>query len=259
VAGRLPRETTTLLRFDREGRPLQQYTYGRLHNVENQAPEVMDLSPDAAGSRAATPEVAGYAGSPFGDRRNPRAPQRIPGRLQCELFDVGGPGIAYSDSDGSNSGSGALNPLDGSYLNGFRAGEAVDLSYTKDRGTPTQDFSEWNRVVPDRDSLYLGWTAAGEWVNYTVEVEKAGKYTLDVMYTSNGEGRFELQVDGALRGTITLPTTHADADTVAWRQWHHWNKLVGGLELELTPGAHVVRIQFLAGNTNLDYIEFRAQ
>ena len=259
VAGRLPRETTTLLRFDREGRPLQQYTYGRQHNVENQAPEVMDLSPDAAGSRAATPAVAGYAGSPFGDRRNPRAPQRIPGRLQCELFDVGGPGVAYSDSDGSNSGSGALNPLDGSYLNGFRAGEAVDLSYTKDRGTPTQDFSEWNRVVPDRDSLYLGWTAAGEWVNYTVQVEKAGKYVLDVMYTSNGEGRFELHVDGAPRGTITLPTTHDDADPVAWRQWHHWNKLVGGLELELTPGVHVVRIQFLAGNTNLDYLEFRAK
>ena len=202
---------------------------------------------------------AGYAGSPFGDRRNPMAPQRIPGRLQCELFDVGGPGVAYSDSDGSNSGSSALNPLDGSYLNGFRAGEAVDLSYTKDVGTPTQDFSEFNRVVPDRDSLYLGWTEPGEWVNYTVQVEKAGKYALDVMYTSNGEGRFELHVDGAPRGTITLPTTHDDADTVAWRQWHHWNKVVGGLELELTPGLHLVRIQFLAGNTNLDYLEFRAR
>jgi len=202
---------------------------------------------------------AGYAGSPFGDSRHPKAPQEIPGRLQCELYDVGGPGVAYSDSDGKNSGSGRLNPLDGTYRNGFRADEAVDISYTKDRGTPTQDFSEFNRVVPDRDALYLGWTEPGEWVSYTVQVEKAGKYALDVMYTSNGEGRFELHVDGEPRGTIALPTTHDDRDTVAWRQWHHWNKVVGALELDLAPGLHLVRIRFLAGNTNLDYLEFRAK
>jgi hypothetical protein len=79
------------------------------------------------------------------------------------------------------------------------------------------------------------------------------------MYASNGEGRFELHVDGASRGTITLPTTHDAADTVAWRQWHHWNKAVGALDLDLTPGLHLVRIQLLAGNTNLDYLEFRAR
>jgi hypothetical protein len=67
---------------------------------------------------------AGYAGAPFGDSRNVKAPQRIPGRLQGELFDTGEAGVAYSDSDGKNSGSGALNPIDGSYLNGFRASEA---------------------------------------------------------------------------------------------------------------------------------------
>jgi hypothetical protein len=276
-AGRLPRETTTLLTFDREGRPLLHYTYGRRHNVDNQAPEVAVLSPNAVLPKAPTPVAvarasadvvrppapsfvpAGYKGSPFGDRRNPEAPQRIPGRLQCELYDVGGPGVAYNDSDGSNSGSGGLNPLDGSYLSSFRAGEAVDTSHTKDFGPTTQDFSAFNRVVPDRDALYLGWTEPGEWVNYTVQVEKAGRYALDVMYTSNGEGRFELHVDGSPRGTIALPTTHDAADTVAWRQWHHWNKVVGGLELEVAPGLHLVQIRFLAGNTNLDYLELRAR
>ncbi len=274
-AVRLPRETTTLLTFDRDGRPLLQYTYGRQHNVLNRPPDVIALSPGAVVTKTASPAAAapaaagqppvpalvpaGYAGSPFGDQRNPKAPQRIPGRLQCELYDVGGPGVAYSDSDGSNSGSGALNPLDGTYLSVFRAGEAVDISHTKDFGPTTQDFSAFNRVVPDRDALYLGWTEPGEWVSYTVQVEKEGKYALDVMYTSNGEGRFELQLDGEPRGTIALPTTHDDADTVAWRQWHHWNKVVDGLELELARGLHLVQIKFLAGNTNLDYLEFRAQ
>ena len=200
---------------------------------------------------------AGYTGSPFGDSRHPKAPQKIPGRLQCELYDVGGPGVAYSDSDGKNSGSGGLNPLDGTYLNGFRADEAVDISYTKDRGTPTQDFSEFNLVTPERDSLYLGWTEPGEWVHYTVLVEETGRYGVDVMYTSNGEGRFEISVDGVPRGIVSLPTTHRPEDPVAWRQWHHWNMRKDGQELELAAGLHLVRLRLLAGNTNLDYLEFR--
>jgi endoglucanase len=199
----------------------------------------------------------GYKGSPFGDSRHPRAPQKIPGRLQCELYDVGGPGVAYSDSDGKNSGSGALNPLDGTYLNGFRADEAVDISYTKDRGTPTQDFSEFNLVTPERDSLYLGWTEPGEWVHYTVLVEEAGRYAVDVTYTSNGDGRFELSVDGVPVGTVVLPSTHRAEDPVDWRQWHHWNRLNDALAVELAAGLHLVRIRFLAGNTNLDYLEIR--
>ena len=258
LVGRLPRETTALIVFDREGRPQLQYTYGRQHNVENQPPEVLALSGKAVLPKAGMQELAavaagqptpwsfvptGYAGVPFGDRRSPKAPQRIPGRLQCELYDVGGQGVSYSDTDGKNSGSSALNPLDGTYLHGFRAGEAVDTSFTKDRGTPTQDLSEFNKVTPDLDSLYVGWTEPGEWVNYTVQVEKTGKYLVDVMYTSNGEGRFDLSVDDVPRGTITLPTTHVDADPVAWRQWHHWNKVVGGLELDLEAGVHLVAHQ----------------
>ena len=202
---------------------------------------------------------AGYAGAPFGDSRNVKAPQRIPGRLQGELFDTGGAGVAYSDSDGKNSGSGALNPIDGSYLNGFRASEAVDTSYTKDRGTPTQDFSEYNLVAPDRDALYLGWTEPGEWVNYTVDVEKSATYAVDVMYTSNGEGTFRVFVDDVLQGTVVLPTTHVDADPVAWRQWHHWNKFASPLKLNLQEGMHLLRIEVVVGNFNLDYMEFRRE
>ncbi|HET6900382.1 MAG TPA: carbohydrate-binding protein, partial [Vicinamibacteria bacterium] len=112
-------------------------------------------------------------------------------------------------------------------------------------------------VTPEPGSLYLGWTEAGEWVSYTVRVEESGTYSIDVMYTSNGEGRFELSVDGTPRGTVTLPTTHDDTDPVAMRQWHHWNRLQGALDLDLKAGVHLVRIALRAGNTNLDYLEFR--
>jgi len=215
--------------------------------------------PFLAGSPLAPPTLvpSTYAGSPFGDSRHAKAPQKIPGRLECELYDVGGEGVAYHDSDGKNSGSGGLNPLDGTYLNGFRADEAVDISYTKDRGSPAPDFTEFNLVTPERDSPYVGWTEAGEWLHYTVLVEKAGRYSVDVMYTSNGEGRFELSVDGASAGTVVLPSTHRAEDTLAWRQWHHWNRLNDALTLELVPGLHLVRIGLLAGNTNLDFLDLK--
>jgi hypothetical protein len=200
---------------------------------------------------------SGYTGTPFGDSRHPKAPQKIPGRLECELYDAGGEGVAYHDSDGKNSGSGGLNPLDGTYLNGFRADEAVDVSYTKDRGTPTQDFSEFNLVTPERDSLYVGWSEAGEWLNYTVLVDKTGRYSVDAVYTSNGEGRFEVLVDGTPERTVALPSTHRVEDRVPWRQWHHWNRRNDALAVDLEAGLHLLRIRFLAGNTNLDHVELR--
>jgi hypothetical protein len=36
--------------------------------------------------------------------------QKIPGRLLCAYYDLGGEGVAYHDSDPQNHGSGELNP-----------------------------------------------------------------------------------------------------------------------------------------------------
>ncbi|MEI6424613.1 MAG: hypothetical protein WCP55_20515, partial [Lentisphaerota bacterium] len=40
----------------------------------------------------------------------------LPGKLQCEYYDLGGEGVAFHETDSINSGSGKLNPADGSYL-----------------------------------------------------------------------------------------------------------------------------------------------
>ena len=140
----------------------------------------------------------------------------------------------------------------------IRADEAVDISYTKDRGTPPPDFSEWNLVTPERDSLYVGWTEPGEWLHYTVLVEKAGRYSVDVMYTSNGEGRFGLSVDGVPIGAAILPSTHRSEDPVAWRQWHHWNRLENAASFDLPAGLSVLTIHTrTGGNMNYATIDFR--
>jgi hypothetical protein len=47
-----------------------------------------------------------YSAVPFADSSYEQAPQTIPGKVQCEYYDLGGEGIAYHDSDDINSGRG---------------------------------------------------------------------------------------------------------------------------------------------------------
>jgi hypothetical protein len=94
-----------------------------------------------------------------------------------------------------NNGSGKLNPSDGEFLNEFRKGEAVDISYTKFRDPPI-DNNAYNIVDPIMDQLYVGWTVPGEWINYTVEVNITGTYNVGIMYTASGDGGISLDIDG---------------------------------------------------------------
>jgi hypothetical protein len=59
-------------------------------------------------------------------RNNESGPQKMPGRVLCAYYDLGGQGVAYHDTDPHNHGSGELNPDDGTYLNEFRFHEGVD-------------------------------------------------------------------------------------------------------------------------------------
>jgi hypothetical protein len=181
-------------------------------------------------------------------------PQSIPGRVQCELYDTGGEGIAYHDKDSINNGSGKLNPANGSYLNEFRMKEGVDISYTKQGGI---DDNPYNLTAPTMGQLYVGWTAPGEWIRYTVEVEESGIYSVGLMYTSNKDGALDLLADSkAIGGTIRVPTTYRKEDTVAWRQWHHWNKVSEIAKVSLTRGKHILVLRSVSGDMNYDYLEF---
>jgi hypothetical protein len=196
-----------------------------------------------------------YAGKPYKDDRWAGGPQAIPGKVFCAYYDFGGEGVAYHDTTEKNQGSGILNPLNGTYLNEFRKDESVDTSYTKPGGI---DDSRFNRVQPEIGMLYVGWTAPGEWVSYTVEVKKAGVYTVSVLYTSNMGGAISLCVDGKdAAGPVKIETTYDDEDDVAWRQWHHWNRAEGAAELRLDAGPHVLTLHTVEnGQMNYAYLEF---
>jgi hypothetical protein len=201
----------------------------------------------------------GYQGKPYQDSVHHGGPQRIPGCVQCAYYDSGGEGVAYHDSDAKNNGSGALNPANGTYLNEFRMKEGVDTSYTKFHDET--DNNPYNRVLPPKDQLYVGWTVPGEWFNLTVDVEHAGVYTIDLLYTSNRGGTISLDRNGKpLVASINILSTKDEKDPVAWRQWHHWNVMTNVAEVELPKGVSVLTLHVLTeGNMNFACLDFKAK
>jgi hypothetical protein len=199
-----------------------------------------------------------YKGIPYSDDQYKLGVQTIPGKLQCEYFDFGGEGITYHDSDSINSGSGGLNPADGSYLHEFRINEAVDISYTKFQDPPI-DNTIFNLVQPEENQLYVGWTEPGEWIKYTINVAQSGTYQIGMMYTSNQNGKISIAVnDKDLTGPLLIPSTFIAADTVDWRQWHHWNYIDDLAKIDLKKGLKVLTLHTIEiGNMNYDYLNFQ--
>jgi hypothetical protein len=219
-------------------------------------PTLLVLVVAAAFSASKINFLKNYRGTPYQDARYPGGPQKIPGRVQCAYYDLGGEGVAYHDSDTKNNGSGALNPADGTYLNQFRMNEAVDISYTKFHDGI--DNNPYNVILPPENQLYVGWTEPGEWFNITVRVDRAGTYTADLLYTSNRGGTISLDVNGNdATGQLTIPSTFNAADPIAWRQWHHWNLAPALIRMRLPAGKNVLTVHILTeGNMNLAYFDF---
>jgi hypothetical protein len=182
---------------------------------------------------------AGYAGRPWQGRA-----QAIPGKVKAVFYDEGGEGVAYHDLDTLNPGSGNLNQGPGE-LNNFRKTEGVGTSYTK----PDMDKTVAGQPEPT-GVLYLGWTAPGEWVNYTVDVATAGTYTINAhMSSNNTDAEIALAFNGVDKtGPIVVASTG---------HWHTWQMYEPLAEVTLEKGPQVMTLRFLKeGNMNVDFLEF---
>ncbi len=196
-----------------------------------------------------------HGGEPFHDAVYTGGPQKIPGAVFCAYYDLGGEGVAFHDSDGENSGSGKLNPADGTYLNEFRRHEALDISYTKQ--VPDHE-SPSNKVVPPLGLLYVGWNNPGEWFKLTVETSAAGDYVADLLYTAQRDATASIAVNDGADQPIALPSTFDPAETIPWRQWHHWNVLPDAVRVTLPQGRSVLTVRVVSGgNFNLATLLFR--
>src|SRR2546423_1138961 len=141
------------------------------------------------------------AASPFGGTA-----AAVPGIVQAENFDDGGEGIAYHDTSAGNKG-------------GLYRATDVDIQST----------------ATDVGGGYgIGWTRAGEWLKYTINVAATGTYTLQTRVANIGTGAtFHVEVDGIDRtGPISVP------DTGAWNLW----QTITTTGMPLTGGGRVLRV-----------------
>lgn len=152
--------------------------------------------------------------NPFGS-----SPTPIPGLLQAENYDLGGPSVAYSDQTSLN--------LGGSY----RA-DQVDLEPCTDQG----------------GGFNVGWIATGEWLEYTVNINSPGTYQLQARVAAISSGKsFHLEIDGAtIAGPISVPNTGG------WQQW----QTVTVTTSALSVGTKILRVVFDSPELNLNYIRF---
>ena len=205
-----------------------------------------------------------YKGKPYHDEKYHEGPQSIPGCVECAYYDLGGEGVAYhamSNKTGAldtkNHGGNELNldphhqrPQSSAYYWAFRKNDTLSTSYTKD----FVDFTNKNLYQPKFNQLYIGWTADGEWANYTVNVKFPGTYKIFAVY-SNKPNTIKFSINHKPAGEYKLPV-----DT---GYYHHWNRAEVGEITFPEKGLQLLTFYFDAPDTpdkmpgnNFAYFEF---
>ena len=139
-----------------------------------------------------------------------------PGRIQAEYFDVNG----VFDDTVNNVG------------NAYRPQEPVDIEDTLDTGF----------------GYNVGWMRAGEWIQYTVEVQEAGNYRVEFRIASaNGGGQLLLLMDdyGQVGPINIVPTDN----------WQSFATVQPAQLFPVTAGMHVFKIFVFTPGCNLNYFD----
>ncbi len=142
------------------------------------------------------------------------APVSLPGTINAQDFDNGGEGVSYHDTTAGNSG--------GAYRN-----TNVDLEPSSDGGND------------------IGWTAAGEWLNYSVNVTASGSYTVQLRVASpSGGGSMHVGFNGSnVWKAVSIPATGG---------WQNWTTV--SLPVTLDAGPQLLTLLVDAGGFNINRI-----
>ena len=120
------------------------------------------------GDKNITPVLEPYSGQPVA----------LPGLIEAEDYNLGGEGIAYHDFDATNNGNAH-----------YRTTEGVDI----ENGSTGKAVS---------------YIVSGEWLKYTVEIAKAGMYTMKNLVSSPTGSSFFIEINGIdVSGSISVPNT----------------------------------------------------
>jgi len=142
-------------------------------------------------------------------------------------FDFGGEGNAFHDQDSSNS--------------------KGNDNYRQNGG----DSNSYAVEVEGDDGNDIGYTNAGEWLLYTVEVKDAGDYVVGVNESAAKDGgKFHLEVDGTdVTGPIEIPNNGS------WNDWR-WVETASPVTLTLTEGRHQIKFYFEISGYNFRALRF---
>ena len=147
-------------------------------------------------------------------------PRPIPGVIEFEDYDEGGEGLAYHDTGAGNDG--------GAYRT-----DDVDIETCSEGG------------------YSVGWSATGEWLTYTVNVEP-GTYDISARVSSPGtDGQITFQIDDGAGGYSELCTLNVP-NTGGWQNWQ--TVTAEGISVPGGSGK-VVRLD-IAGGFNFNWMEF---
>lgn len=148
-------------------------------------------------------------------------PIPVPGRIEAENYDTNGPGVSFSDNTPGNSG--------GMYRN-----DDVDIETCSDVG----------------GGFNLGYVASGEWLHYTLNVQTAAVYQLSFRVASaNGAGSIQASLNGIPLCAVATPLTGG------WQTW----QTVTISNLVLPAGTQLLRLNFVIGGQNLNYVQVTKQ
>jgi hypothetical protein len=149
-------------------------------------------------------------------------PAAVPGIIELENFDNGGPGFAYQDTNPENM------------HNEYRPDEGVDID--------TSPGAPGGYVVEN--------FATGEWMAYTINVQSEGMYDFEVRLASQiATSTFHIEIDGNdVTGPVALPNT-GDWDDY---QWH-----TARTNVHLHAGIHVLKIVSDQEWAGLDKLEIK--
>ena len=185
--------------------------------------------------------------------------------MECAYYDLGGEGVAYHSMNNKTNAPDTINhgannelnldphhhrPQSNAYYWAFRKDDTISTSYTKD----FVDFTGKNLYQPKFNQLYLGWTANGNWTNYTVNVKAVGKYKIFAVY-SNKPNTIKFSINNKPAGEFKLPR-----DT---GYYHHWNRAEIGEITFPEAGLQLLTFHYDApetpdkmGGNNFAYFEF---
>ena len=146
----------------------------------------------------------------------------LPGTLQFEDFDEGGEGFTFHDSDA----------LDEGKANYRTDNEGVD-------------------IVTGNNGYALGYTATGEWLEYTVDVQQEGIYAFEAYASKGNDGNagftISLVTDGQNTKLASATITKTDDN-----QWSTYKKFTGTFSKSLPAGQQILRVTIDGPYINLD-------